>query len=189
MAANRRGPLEPIAEVESRRAGIGEEGSRLVQPPDLADLDAETPRGDTQTRESTMMSLKSPKFTLEMSNCPCTGVTLDKLIQPAILIVLMEGPLHGYRLVERLSEMPILGGQKPDASGVYRFLKTMESKRLVVSSWDTSRTGPAKKAYQITGSGRSCLRRWITTLDRYRDGITRLLEAARHAVAEYGPSQ
>jgi PadR family transcriptional regulator, regulatory protein PadR len=120
---------------------------------------------------------------LELAECPCAGGTLDKLIQPAILIVLMEGPLHGYRLVERISEMPMLAGEKPDASGVYRFLKSMESRDMVVSSWDTSQPGPAKKTYALTAAGERCLRRWITTLEEYRDSITLLLKVARKAVS------
>ena len=56
---------------------------------------------------------------LDLADCPCSGGTLDKLIQPAVLIVLAEGPLHGYRLAERIGTMPTLGGQKPDVSGVY----------------------------------------------------------------------
>ena len=130
------------------------------------------------------MSTKGVRLPLELAECPCAGGTLDRLIQPAILTVLTEGPLHGYRLVERLSEMPMLARHRPDASGVYRFLKTMESKGLVVSSWDTSQTGPAKKAYQMTASGESCLRQWIKTLEEYRDGITHLLKAARRAAGK-----
>lgn len=117
-----------------------------------------------------------------LGDCPCAGGTLDKLIQPAILIVLAQGPLHGYALAERLSQMPLLGGHKPDGSGVYRFLKTMERKGLVTSSWDTSQTGPAKRAYQITPTGERCLRTWIKTLEDYRDGVNDLLRAARKAI-------
>jgi DNA-binding PadR family transcriptional regulator len=120
---------------------------------------------------------------VELADCPCSGGTLDKLIQPAILVVLAGGPLHGYRLVERLGGMRILAGQRPDASGVYRFLKTMETKGLVVSNWDTSGTGPAKRVFQITAQGASCLRTWIATLEEYREGITSLLKAARKAVS------
>jgi len=111
--------------------------------------------------------------------CPCEGQTLDRLIQPAILVVLAGGPLHGYRLVERIGKMPGFSGHKPDASGVYRFLKTMERKELVCASWSISENGPAKKSYQITPAGRQCLQRWIRTLDNYRRGITGLLGAAR----------
>lgn len=113
--------------------------------------------------------------------CPCDGGTLDRLIQPAILVVLAGGPLHGYRLVQRISKLPGFTGQKPDASGVYRFLKAMERKGFVGSSWDISKNGPAKKSYQITSAGRKCLHRWIRTLENYRRGISGLLGAARKA--------
>ena len=116
--------------------------------------------------------------------CPCGGRTLDKLTHPAVLVVLSTGPLHGYRLVERLSELPMFGGQKPDPSGVYRALKTMETKNLVASTWTPSDAGPAKRSYQLTPAGERCLQQWITTLQEYRDGINGLLKAARKAVAE-----
>lgn len=119
----------------------------------------------------------------DFDECPCTGGTLDKLIQPAILVVLTEGPLHGYRLAERVGEMTLAGGQKPNASGVYRFLKAMESRGLVASSWTFSDSGPAKRSYQLTPAGEACLRHWITTLEEYRVGISSLLKEARKAVA------
>jgi DNA-binding PadR family transcriptional regulator len=127
------------------------------------------------------MSNQVKNHTFDVMHCHCAGGTLDKLIQPAILIVLSGQPLHGYGLVERLSEMPILAGHKPDASGVYRLLKAMESKGLVASSWDRSRSGPAKRTYEMTKAGGSCLRTWITTLEEYRDGINFLLREARNA--------
>jgi DNA-binding PadR family transcriptional regulator len=113
-------------------------------------------------------------------------MTLDKLIQPALLAVLAEGPLHGYGLAERIGSLPGLSGEKPDVSGVYRFLKTMERKGLVVSTWDTSAAGPAKKTYQITAQGRRCLCRWVRTLEQYRRGITALLHTARRAAKKAG---
>ena len=127
------------------------------------------------------MSAKRTELTLIADDCPCMGATLDKLFQPAILAILSEGPLHGYGLAERLGEMPMLGGQKPDGSGVYRFLKSMESKGLVISSWDTSQSGPARRAYAITPAGTNCLLAWIRTLEAYRDSINGLLRAARKA--------
>ena len=119
----------------------------------------------------------------DWNDCPCAGRTLDKLIHPAILVVLSAGPLHGYRLVERLGQLSTFGGQKPDASGVYRAMKMMEAKDLVASTWTPSEAGPAKRAYQLTATGTYCLREWITTLEEYREGITLLLKAARKAVA------
>ena len=107
---------------------------------------------------------------------------MDKLVQPAILVILAEGPLHGYAIAERIRAMPMFGGGTPDISGVYRFLKTMEGKGLVSSSWDFSDAGPAKKAYRLTDAGERCLRLWIKTLEAYRQGIAALVRAARRAV-------
>ena len=121
---------------------------------------------------------------VNLADCPCTGGTLDRLIQPAILVILAEGPLHGYRIAERIGEMPSFSGQKPDVSGVYRFLKSMERKELVVGTWDLSEGGPARKCYQITPNGEQCLREWIKTLEEHREAITLLLKAARKAVRE-----
>lgn len=119
---------------------------------------------------------------LDLNLCPCNGNTLDRLIQPAILTVLAEQPLHGYRVAEKLCDRMAQGDQKPDLSGIYRFLKGMEEKGLVASSWDLSPSGPARKRYEITPEGEQCLARWIETLERYRDGINDLLRAARGAV-------
>ncbi len=114
-----------------------------------------------------------------LNNCPCMGATLDRLVQPAILVILAAGPLHGYRLTERIGALPGFAGNKPDVSGVYRFLKTMESRGLVEFSWDLAERGPARKAYQITAAGERCLRRWIKTLEAYREGIAVLLRTAQ----------
>ena len=130
------------------------------------------------------MSAKGTNLTLDLGDCPCAGGTLDRLIQPAILVVLADGPLHGYRLAERIGKMPAFRGHNPDTSGVYRFLKSMERNGLVAASWDTSQSGPAKKCYEITPDGTCCLRRWIKTLEAYREGISLLVRSARKAAAK-----
>jgi len=117
----------------------------------------------------------------DANHCPCSGGTLDRLIQPAVLAVLAEGPLHGYRIAERIGAMPGYEEERPDLSGIYRILKTMEAHGLVDSDWDISASGPAKKSYRITAEGRICLKRWVTTLERYRANLTRLLKTARKA--------
>jgi PadR family transcriptional regulator, regulatory protein PadR len=120
---------------------------------------------------------------VDFMNCPCSGVTLDKLIQPAILAVLAEEPAHGYRIAEKIGEMPNFGGIKPDVSGIYRFLKAMEAKGLVVSSWDMPGKGHAKRLYEITTAGEACLGRWVDTLDGYQKTIGTLLKVAKAAAA------
>ncbi len=124
---------------------------------------------------------------VEFVDCPCSGGTLDKLIQPAILAVLSEGPSHGYRIAEKIGEIPDFVGERPDVSGIYRFLKGMEAKGLVVSSWDTPSHGNAKRRYTITPSGRECLAQWIETLNRQLTAISALLKTTRAAVARKSP--
>jgi DNA-binding PadR family transcriptional regulator len=118
-----------------------------------------------------------PKF----ADCPCSGTTLDRLLQPAILAALTEGDMHGYLLAERISRMPGLSDVKPDVSGIYRFLKKMEAAGLVASSWDAGDKGHAKRLFAITSSGRACLTQWTATLEDYRKTIAALLKETKAA--------
>ncbi|MHB1405230.1 MAG: PadR family transcriptional regulator [Desulfitobacteriaceae bacterium] len=115
---------------------------------------------------------------MEFNKCPCYGSNLDKLIQPMILIILAQEDLYGYKIVQRMAESPMCKGQKPDGTGVYRFLKAMEQRNLVKSSWSLDDSGPAKRIYHITNEGKECLSQWIDTLEDYRQSIGKMLEEA-----------
>jgi PadR family transcriptional regulator, regulatory protein PadR len=114
-------------------------------------------------------------------DCPCSGGTLDKLVQPAILTALTEGPIHGYRLAERIKDMTGRCADKPDVSGIYRCLKKMETTGLVSSSWESTGKGHPKRLFEITTDGRTCLVHWTTTLEIYLETITALLREAKVA--------
>jgi PadR family transcriptional regulator, regulatory protein PadR len=124
-----------------------------------------------------------PKF----ANCPCSGATLDRLVQPAILAALTEGDMHGYLLAERISTMPGLSDEKPDVSGIYRFLKKMEAAGLVTSSWDAGDKGHAKRLFGITPNGRACLTQWTATLENYLKTIAALLAETKAATRRKQP--
>jgi len=114
--------------------------------------------------------------------CPCTGANLEKLLQPAILTVLAQEDLHGYRLVQQLGTMTLFHGQSPDASGVYRSLKALEQRGIVKSRWDVSAQGPAKRLYHLTAAGWKCLDRWTNTLRNYRQAVNQLLIEAQKVI-------
>lgn len=122
-------------------------------------------------------------------DCPCTGATLDRLIQPAVLTILAQKDLHGYRIAQRIADLPPFEGRRPDASGVYRSLRSMEGRGLVEASWDVSERGPARRLYRLTSSGRQCLCRWIEALEHYREAIGSLLTTMRRASAAAGEQQ
>ena len=110
-----------------------------------------------------------------LSDCPCAGKNLDRFIQPAVLAVLAEGPLHGYRVLKSLSAMPMFAGRQPDATGIYRFLKAMEDRDLVESKWDLSGSGPAKRFFTLTPAGKKCVAGWVGTIEAYHAQVGQLL--------------
>ena len=118
----------------------------------------------------------------KLEGCPCVGATLDKLVQPAVLAILAEGPEHGYAVVRRLGGLHLSAGGKPDAAGVYKALKAMKGRGLVASAWDAPAAGPARRRFRLTAAGRQCLARWQDTLREYRDGIDELASLLGRAV-------
>lgn len=85
-----------------------------------------------------------------------------RLVEPALLTFLSMESLHGYGLLEKLSELG-LGGINP--SLIYRILRDYEEFGLVKSDWDTDTTqGPPKRVYTITEAGKSALDRAATML-------------------------
>jgi DNA-binding PadR family transcriptional regulator len=128
------------------------------------------------------MSTTRPSRVAILDECPCSGRNLDRFIQPAVLAILSQGPIHGYRIVQNLSRMPTFTGHRPDAAGVYRFLKAMEDRRLVSSAWDMSQSGPAKRLFDLTRQGKKCLTRWVVTLEQYRGRIGQLIQSLHQPV-------
>jgi DNA-binding PadR family transcriptional regulator len=111
--------------------------------------------------------------------CPCHGVTLERFIRPAVLMVLAQGSQYGYRIVQQLAETPGFGGQKPNTAGVYRCLKLMAEEGSIVPSWELSESGPAKRRYTLSPAGEACLANWLETLAAYRQSIDELLAFGR----------
>lgn len=124
-----------------------------------------------------------PKKTQKaFSQCPCVGATLDKLLQPAILAILTEGPIHGYELARKISDIPHFLVEAPDISGIYRMLKTLEARGMVTSEWGISQKGRPKRLFAITDTGRQCLENWHTTLQNYHKTIGSLLKTTQKAI-------
>lgn len=127
------------------------------------------------------MSINRQGLIEDMKKCSCKGNNLDKLIQPTLLTMLAkeaEG-MHGYKIMEELGSKSIFSQKIPDSTGVYRTLRTLEERNLVISQWDVSGTGPAKKIYRLTNEGRKCLEQWIDTLKQYKETIETILKEAK----------
>jgi len=99
-----------------------------------------------------------------------------------MLAVLARGPLHGYELAKKVSEIPHFLSEAPDVSGVYRMLKTLEKRGMVTSDWEMAQGGRPKRLFTITHEGRQCLEHWVTTLQNYHKTVGSLLKNTQKAV-------
>jgi poly-beta-hydroxybutyrate-responsive repressor len=98
-------------------------------------------------------------------------------MEPGALLLLREGPAHGYELAEELSG--ILAIERVDVGNLYRLLRRLEDDGLVTSVWDDANGGRAKRVYELTEEGAEVLDDWAPRLAETRDALNRFLE--RHA--------
>ena len=115
---------------------------------------------------------------MEFDHCPCSGRSLARLLQPAVMAVLAREPSHGYAIARRLRAMRMFRDQAPDRTGMYRLLRSMEEQKLLKAEWDTPARGLARRRYRLTAQGRRCLDRWTLTLRNYQSAIADVLDAA-----------
>jgi len=99
-----------------------------------------------------------------------------------MLAILAQGPLHGYELARKIGEIPHFLDEAPDISGIYRMLKSLETRGIVTSDWDISEEGRPKRLFTMTDAGRRCLENWNATLQNYHKGVASLLKTTQKAV-------
>ncbi len=108
---------------------------------------------------------------MDFNNCSCSGRSLARLLQPALMSVLAGEPVHGYLIAQRLRKLVMFRDSPPDYAGIYRVLSALEEQDLVKGEWDTAEAGPAKRRYTLTCRGRACMDTWLKTLQEYRQAI------------------
>jgi|SRR5581483_5550948 len=94
---------------------------------------------------------------------------VERFVEPAVLLVLSEGPRHGYELLDRLPEL--VGEERVDVGNLYRIMRALEEDGIVDSQWSADLPGPAKRTYTLTDAGRMLLERWIEALEAARDEL------------------
>jgi PadR family transcriptional regulator, regulatory protein PadR len=100
---------------------------------------------------------------------------VERFVEPALLLLLSERPMHGYELLELL---PAIAREerRVDLGNLYRLLRSLEEEGVVDSRWDESFPGPAKRVYRLTDSGRELLARWAAALGEAREVITAFID-------------
>jgi len=99
---------------------------------------------------------------------------VERFVEPSLLLLLRERPLHGYELLDRLSELGVEG--RVDIGNIYRLLRALEQEGLVASEWRDDGPGPTKRVYELTAEGRRVLDTWAEALRRAQATIATFLE-------------
>ena len=94
-------------------------------------------------------------------------------VRPFLLLLLAEGPSHGYELLEQVRKA---GVRNADAGGLYRSLRAMEQEGLVSSWWEPSQAGPARRSYILTPDGRGALDGSVASLREVQRLVTGMVE-------------
>ncbi len=100
-----------------------------------------------------------------------------RIIEPMMLLLLAERPAHGYKIVERLTEVFGVMGFPPQT--VYRALQAMEEQGWVTADWDVeSGQGPPRKVHQLTAEGKAALDMWAAEVQELQEMLQKF--TSRH---------
>ncbi len=122
----------------------------------------------------------------EGGHCGGRGMgRLYRFAEPLVLIALCRrGRAHGYELLDEVNATSLSDREAPIDTGVlYRTLRALEAAGLLVSDWETSGGGAARRVYELTEAGAEHLERWAGHLERIASAMARTAEGAREALA------
>ncbi|MGH9284123.1 MAG: PadR family transcriptional regulator [Acidimicrobiales bacterium] len=94
-------------------------------------------------------------------------------LRPCLLLLLAEGPSHGYELLEHVRRLGVRGAEP---GGLYRSLRAMEKDELVSSWWEPSQAGPARRTYALNPAGRGEMHTAVSSLREVHRILATLLD-------------
>lgn len=83
-----------------------------------------------------------------------------------------DGQLYGFDIVRRLSDVKALTTSE---GTTYPMLSRLRGDGWVSTSWAESVSGPPRRYYAITASGRTALGAFTSDWDRFQDSVDDLL--------------
>ncbi|AGL02192.1 PadR family transcriptional regulator [Desulfoscipio gibsoniae] len=114
------------------------------------------------------------------------SVSLDRMIQPMLLLLILKKPTHGYELIQSFNALH--EGEIVEPGTIYRNLRRMEKDEFVVSSWEAAESGPARRKYTITGKGLKALQEAVLKLEQQKRQIEDYLSEYNNLVTKGGYS-
>jgi poly-beta-hydroxybutyrate-responsive repressor len=104
-------------------------------------------------------------------------ISLDKLIQPGLLLFVYMKPSHGYELIQNYNKLH--SNEEVEPGTIYRNLRRMEKNGFLISSWQTSESGPARRLYQITEKGIKALDEAAIKIEQQKNQLEHFLDLYR----------
>ena len=102
----------------------------------------------------------------------------ERYIQPSILMGLRRKRSYGYEIIQTIQEFGFLEGPAPPGM-IYRHLRDLEATGVVISSWRTEGTGPAKRVYELTPEGEEALALWAEYMEQQAQKLMSFIKAYR----------
>jgi len=104
---------------------------------------------------------------------------LSRMIEPSVLYLLASGTAsHGYQLAEQANQLG-LAETIIEPAAVYRCLRALEADGCVLSDWDTTGSGPARRVYRLTETGGQRLSGWAAVINQRVQGLSNFVELCR----------
>ena len=112
------------------------------------------------------------KFEKEMKSGTASLVLLSVMAKA-------KEPLYGYLIAKQI-EAGSEGGSMIKQGALYPVLRSLESSGLLLSQVEPSTSGPPRRYYQITDTGRKSLVEWTDIWATIRDFVETSLEGVSH---------
>jgi PadR family transcriptional regulator, regulatory protein PadR len=93
-------------------------------------------------------------------------------LEYCVLALLRQGERYGFELVRKLGEVD---GMVTSEGTIYPLLSRLRRDGLVETTWRESESGPPRRYYRLTDSGRRALTGFSEEWTRFRDAVDRLL--------------
>ncbi|MDD4587125.1 MAG: helix-turn-helix transcriptional regulator [Heliobacteriaceae bacterium] len=114
--------------------------------------------------------------------CSCEMGNLYRFTEPIVLACLARlGISHGYQIAQAAESLAVTHAGL-DVPAVYRVLRRLENNGYVQSTWDTSRSGPARREYVVTSAGLEHLDEWTVVLGDYLASLNGVLAECRQVL-------
>jgi PadR family transcriptional regulator PadR len=94
-------------------------------------------------------------------------------LEYCVLALLRDEELYGFELVRRLE---LAEGLVTSEGTIYPLLARLRRTGWVDTRWEESPTGPPRKYYSLTTTGREALRYFISEWQNFSKGVNEILE-------------